>query len=125
MLWCLCLRSWGCQKRFWSVLERLTAGKCKLERQERAIDVALVPVPAELEVGMACGRPLEFVEQYVMLQITASALLLEDLMMDEELTISDLDYEDPQQGEVMDVMESEVIKRVSDIITNALEIARE
>lgn len=53
------------------------------------------------------------------------ALLLEDLMMDEELTISDLDYEDPQQGEVMDVMESEVIKRVSDIITNALEIARE
>lgn len=52
------------------------------------------------------------------------ALLLEDLLMDEELMIADLDYEDCQ-GEVTDVMESEVIKRVSDIITNALEIAQE
>eukprot|EP00435_Cladocopium_sp_Y103_P031573 s473_g8.t1 len=46
-LWCLCLRSWRCQKRLWGFLE-LANGR--LERQEKAIDVALVPLPAELGV---------------------------------------------------------------------------
>ena len=43
--WCLGLRGWGCQKGIWRV-RGLANGR--LERQEKAIDGALVPWPAGL-----------------------------------------------------------------------------
>ena len=55
--WCVGLRGQGCQKSLWRVLERLKPGKrqawtpvksywCRVEGQEKALDVALVPWPA-------------------------------------------------------------------------------
>jgi len=53
-----------------------------------------------------------------------SSFVLEDLILDEEVVVSDLDYESCE-GDTMAELESEVLKRVNTIITNALEIAQE